>query len=116
MLDDLRQIGRGEHMIGIGLECGRIDEDGRAWEVHRERDLRLGEAAHAIGHHRDQQEQQEPAGERDRKQAHEPEAALGGIAALDADIAAWRGGRRNRHGDGGNNIRHSYCSRYLRTI
>ena len=47
--------------------------------------------------------------------AVEAEAALGGVAALDADVAARRA-RRRRGERAERDVGHSYCSRYLRTM
>ena len=60
----------------------------RFGEIDRQRDVGAGEAAHAVRHHRQQQESEEPGREQDRAQPEQLEAPLRRIALAERDCIA----------------------------
>ncbi len=106
-------IGRDED-AGIGVALALLVDDVGA-ELDRDGDRGLDEGRVALGDDRDQEDGEEDEPDGDGRDAIEAEAALGRVAALEAEIAA--GGRDGAGlGPGESGVGHSYCSRYLRTM
>ncbi|MNZ65523.1 hypothetical protein D3C78_837200 [compost metagenome] len=102
----LRRIG-GALIFRIDDLFGKLDRNG---------DHRLLEGGVTLGNHREEQQEEKDEAEGNRCHAVSTEAAFSGITALDADITARDPVRGVRAGCGRDDVGHSYCSRYLRTM
>jgi hypothetical protein len=84
-------------------------------EGDRQPDLGLEEGGVALGDDAPEQQHQEGKADGDGDDAVHLEAAFGGVALLDPDVATG-GGLARRAGAVDGRVGHSYCSRYLRTM